>query len=178
MNSTYNINNLTPSEAAFAGGLLGTMMISICVIYIFVIIAFWKIFTKAGEKGWKSLIPFYNFYVALKIVGMSGMWLFALIAATILQTTVFYVALGDRANAYINGEIGLPQDVATNVWVILTIVLLIFVSLYVNIRFYYRLSKAFGKGVGYTIGLIFLPEIFTLILGFGSAKYDKKIRKA
>jgi hypothetical protein len=33
------------------------------------------------------------------------------------------------------------------------------------------LSKSFEKGVGFTIGLIFLPFIFYPILGFGSVKY-------
>jgi len=37
-----------------------------------------------------------------------------------------------------------------------------------------KLAKAFGKGVGYTLGLIFLPNIFTLILGFGKAEYNAK----
>lgn len=35
-----------------------------------------------------------------------------------------------------------------------------------------ELSKSFGKGVGFTIGLLFLPFIFMPILGFDdSAKY-------
>ena len=33
------------------------------------------------------------------------------------------------------------------------------------------LSKSFGKGVGFTLGLIFLSIIFIPILGFGDAKY-------
>ena len=33
------------------------------------------------------------------------------------------------------------------------------------------LSKSFGYGVGFTLGLIFLSPIFILILGFGGAKY-------
>ena len=33
------------------------------------------------------------------------------------------------------------------------------------------LSKSFGKGVGFTIGLIILCPIFIPILGFGSAEY-------
>jgi hypothetical protein len=32
-------------------------------------------------------------------------------------------------------------------------------------------AKAFGKGVGFTIGLIFLPFIFIPILGFGDSQY-------
>ncbi|MGI6109126.1 MAG: DUF5684 domain-containing protein [Eubacteriaceae bacterium] len=34
-----------------------------------------------------------------------------------------------------------------------------------------RLAKAFGKGTGFGIGLIFLNPIFMMILGFGSAEY-------
>lgn len=36
----------------------------------------------------------------------------------------------------------------------------------------YRLAKAFGKGIGFTLGLIILSPIFLLILGFGSAEYQ------
>jgi hypothetical protein len=34
------------------------------------------------------------------------------------------------------------------------------------------LSKKFGKGLGFTLGLIFLAPIFYLILGFGDAEYQ------
>ncbi|MBN2166523.1 MAG: hypothetical protein JW717_09625 [Marinilabiliaceae bacterium] len=34
------------------------------------------------------------------------------------------------------------------------------------------LSISFGKGVGFTLGLLFLPFIFFPILGFGEAKYE------
>jgi len=34
------------------------------------------------------------------------------------------------------------------------------------------LSKKFGRGVGFTLGLIFLAPIFYLILAFGDAKYQ------
>ena len=33
------------------------------------------------------------------------------------------------------------------------------------------LSKSFGKGIGFTIGLLFLPFIFYPILGYGSSTY-------
>lgn len=35
---------------------------------ILVIISLWKIFVMFGEKGWTSLIPFYNIIVWLRIV--------------------------------------------------------------------------------------------------------------
>lgn len=34
------------------------------------------------------------------------------------------------------------------------------------------LARAFGKGAGWAIGLIILPFIFMLILGFGQARYE------
>lgn len=37
---------------------------------------------------------------------------------------------------------------------------------------YNLISKSFGKGVGFTLGLIFLGPIFWGILGFGSATYQ------
>jgi len=39
------------------------------------IVANWRIYEKAGQPGWAVLIPFYNFYVLLKIVGKPGWWL-------------------------------------------------------------------------------------------------------
>jgi hypothetical protein len=37
---------------------------------------------------------------------------------------------------------------------------------------YHELSKAFGKDIGTTLGLLFLPIIFVPILGYGDAKYQ------
>ena len=42
---------------------------------IFQTIALWKVFEKAGEAGWKSLIPFYNLYSTFKIAWGKG-WMF------------------------------------------------------------------------------------------------------
>ena len=46
-----------------------------------------------------------------------------------------------------------------------------FVNLVILIIVYYDLSKSFGHGVGFTIGLILLGFIFLLILGFGGDRY-------
>lgn len=35
-----------------------------------------------------------------------------------------------------------------------------------------KLAQSFGKGVSYTIGLLLLNPIFTIILGFGDAEYN------
>jgi hypothetical protein len=47
-----------------------------------------------------------------------------------------------------------------------------FVNIVISILALAGLAKNFGKGVGFILGLIFLPIIFFPILGFGSAKYS------
>src|SRR5438045_5035425 len=42
---------------------------------ILMIAAWWKIFTKAGQPGWASIIPIYNLYVWCKIVGRPWWWI-------------------------------------------------------------------------------------------------------
>jgi len=41
--------------------------------------AFWKIFSKAGEAGWKSLVPIYGAVVFLRIVGRPWWWMLLLL---------------------------------------------------------------------------------------------------
>ena len=56
--------------AAVAGMGVFTWIVSL-VITILVIVACWKIFTKAGEAGWKAIIPIYNMIVLCQIVGLN-----------------------------------------------------------------------------------------------------------
>jgi hypothetical protein len=39
------------------------------------VVAVWKIFEKAGQPGWAAIIPLYNIYILLKIVGKPVWWL-------------------------------------------------------------------------------------------------------
>jgi hypothetical protein len=45
------------------------------VIALLLIFAMWKVFTKAGQPGWASIIPIYNLYIWCKIVGRPGWWI-------------------------------------------------------------------------------------------------------
>jgi hypothetical protein len=47
------------------------------------VVAMWKVYAKAGQPGWAVLIPIYNFYVELRIAGMSPLWLLTLLACGI-----------------------------------------------------------------------------------------------
>ena len=51
-----------------------TMSVMILALYVITVIAYWQIFKKAGEKGWKSLIPLYNSYIMYKISWKTSMF--------------------------------------------------------------------------------------------------------
>lgn len=66
-------------DSAFGvGGLAifgtGTLLIG-AGISIIMLVALWKIFKKAGKKGWESIIPIYNLIVLLEISGLPTWYL-------------------------------------------------------------------------------------------------------
>lgn len=97
------------------------------VVAVLSVAGYWKIFSKAGRPGWASIVPIYNVFVYLQVVGRP-LWWFILLLIPLVNVVVFIVLTHD-------------------------------------------LSKAFGKGVGYTLGLLFLGPVFPLILGFGGDPY-------
>ena len=46
-----------------------------------------------------------------------------------------------------------------------------FVNIIIGIIVTIEVARQFGQGIGFTLGLIFLPFIFFPILGFGGARY-------
>ena len=51
------------------------------------------------------------------------------------------------------------------------LLLIPFFNIYIGIKCYIDLAKAFGKSGGFAVGLIFLNPIFMCILGFDSSTY-------
>jgi hypothetical protein len=73
------MNSYDPSSSHAALGVLaifGVMLIPILIVTLIVIIAQWKIYTKAGKPGWACIIPIYNLIVLLEIVGKPIWWIF------------------------------------------------------------------------------------------------------
>ena len=56
---------------AAIGSMIGVYSVIVLIIAILQIVANWKIFTKAGEAGWKSIIPIYNLVILFRISGLS-----------------------------------------------------------------------------------------------------------
>ena len=175
MQTLTTTNNLTTAEAAAGGAVLGGMFGAFAVFgiafFILMVVAMWKIFAKAGEPGWKAIIPIYNVYIYFKIAGMKN-WFWALFIVEIAVSILSAFSNG----AIITDQAGNVVSIQNPIFPILMLAAAIF-EIVVAIMQCAKLSKAFGRGIGTTLGLIFLPNIFQLILAFGSAKYDKKFLK-
>lgn len=153
---SQTLEGVTAEEAMVAGSIIGAMLGVFLVLgilyFILRVIADWKIFTKAGVAGWKSLIPFLSDYEEYKLCWKGSLGLVAAVCLAFIN----YVTT--RVKSPNNGMV-----ILMGVLAILGLVLSFIQS--------QRLSKAFGKGAGFGVGLFLLGPIFRLILGFGSARY-------
>ena len=161
----------TTQEVVAAGAVAGATasIIAICsvAIYVLFIIAWWKIFTKAGVAGWKSLIPIYNQYTLFRISGMSGWWVILPIVVS------FLLVLGGGATTQANGAATTTPSGPATVFATIGLIGLI-IGIVVQIVQTVKLAGAFGKGTLFKVMSVFFPNITSLILAFGAAKYNKK----
>lgn len=51
--------------------IMGGVLIFVLAMYAFM---WWKLFEKAGKKGWISIVPYYNLYTLFQISGKPGWW--------------------------------------------------------------------------------------------------------
>lgn len=72
------------------------------LIFILELVAMWMVFEKAGEEGWKSIIPVYNLYVLYKFTWGSG-WYFLLLLIPIVNVVIGIVTLVKLAFAFDKG---------------------------------------------------------------------------
>ena len=116
-------------------------------IAIITIIAQCKVYTKAGEKWWKGLIPLYNTWVLTKITGLAWWWF------------LIYAGL-TAAATHFDGS-----SPVFSIGLFLT-----------SFNLHYNLSKKFGKTNGFAVLLTLLPFIGYPLLAFGNAKYEKNAK--
>lgn len=119
------------------------------------IIALWRLFEKAGEKGWKALIPIYDLYILTKLCWDTKYFWVLLVAS---------LASGFISSFDVNGE----QVGLFSVMVALCVGVY---SIFYTVFLYVREARSYGKGEGFAIGLVFLNTIFSCILAFGKSKY-------
>ena len=107
------------------------------------VVGLWKTLSKAGLPGWAAIIPFYNEY---NVVKMSNRPVY-----------FFWIILACSLFAWI--------PLLGFILIIGAFVLWVFIALDV--------AANFGQGTGFAILLIIFPWIMFLILGFGSATFNR-----
>lgn len=86
------------------GGGFGALIV--LVVYLAIIVAvvagMWKMFAKAGQPGWAAIVPIYNLFILLKIVGRPWWWLL-LMFIPLVSIVVAVVVCIDLAKSFGKG---------------------------------------------------------------------------
>ena len=141
---------LAGAVAALIAGLIAL------ACYVVAAIGLWKVFTKAGVEGWKAIIPFLNLYELYKMSWNRNYFWAALILSIV-------------GRGISGSENGFFSFLGT---------LCVIGAFILNVVLCNHLSKSFGQGTGFTVGLVLLPIIFFPILGFGSSQYEGNLSGA
>ena len=98
----------TSGSSTSGAALVAPLLIGLAFVAVF-IVAYWRIFTKIGEPGWKSLIPIYNTYVIFTRAGKEGLLvlLFFVPCVNIVAAWLLADSLGDLFRKSTGFKIGL-----------------------------------------------------------------------
>ena len=78
-------------------------------LFLVLIVAGWKIFTKAGKPGWAALVPIYNMIVFLEVVGKPLWWIVLMLipGVNFVVSIILCLALAERFGKGAGFAIGL-----------------------------------------------------------------------
>jgi Family of unknown function (DUF5684) len=94
-------NEQYPNAApAAAGG--GVALIIWLLVVLLAIVSLWKVFSKAGQPGWASIIPIFNLYIWCKAVGRPGWWVI-LMFIPFVNFIIFIIVSIDMAKSFGKG---------------------------------------------------------------------------
>ena len=143
-NTGYTTTSANDLGAIFAGFGVALIFVWILVIAaaIVEIVALYKMFKKAGRKGYEALIPGHDTFVLFELAGINTLWVLGIVFGSIVMIIPIlgYIAF---------------------------VAFMIFISIWLNIR----LAKAFGKETGFGVLMAFFPFVMYPILAFGPATY-------
>jgi len=137
---------------------VGCMIIGIVFLITFIInkVGDYLVFKKVGEAPHKCFIPCYSEYMSYNYAGIPLVYFLMWILP------IAYLIISSVLQQNNNND-------ALNIVSIVYSVIVLFIYAYKC----YRISKRFGHGIGWTIGLFFLWPFFKLALGMGKSQYNK-----
>ena len=157
MNYNYSLYGDSALSGALAGMSIVMNLISIAVS-VFAIICMWKIFTKAGEAGWKAIIPFYNGFVFYRIA-WEGRYFGYTLVTILIPWILVIIGAASQSSGFL-------------IFAAILFIIAIIIAFVIYCKAMIRLARRFGKPGGFAAGLIFLSPVFMGILAFDNSDYD------
>ncbi|MBR6029906.1 MAG: hypothetical protein IKP40_12550 [Clostridia bacterium] len=144
-----------------ASGQFGTSQVISWLVFAFCTVCWWFILKKAGEKGWKALIPIYGSYVKYRIAHCVYLFWWMIGSFAAFATAVF--GLVPLAFALSSGDLAIAA--------IVIMIISVLAGLVISFLTWVRLARAFGRSKAFAVGLLLLNPVFVGILAFGKAEY-------
>lgn len=142
----YDETALTGIFAAL-GAFIFVIVVLLIAYLVFYFIGMWKLFQKAGQPGWKSIIPFYNTFTLVEMVGLNWYWFLAAIAPTIISF------LGIEGLSFVGSLL----------------------QIFSNILICYNMAKKLHKDTGWVVLAVIFNGIVLPVAGYSkSLNWDKE----
>lgn len=89
-------------QAGSSGGGIGSVIVMIiyAAVIIAAIVAWYKIFTKAGKPGWAAIVPIYNYYVMTEIAGRPMSWFIMILLVPCVNVVLLIIVMMDIFKAF------------------------------------------------------------------------------
>lgn len=130
------------------------------MLFLVMTAATWVLLRRMGQRGWTSLIPVYSTWKVANSANENQIWSFSLVLLTIFEVVFAVISLTNGINiSTVGGAAGVGLG-------FFNLALLAMTAMTA-----YHLSKAFGHGIPYAVGLLFLPFVFYWLIGFGTEEY-------
>lgn len=177
-----NMNDIAslPESYYLSFGLaIGSLVVTLAII-ILMIVSWWFIYDKMGEKGWKCLIPFYGRYTLFSCVWEGKVYWISLVLSALSFVMSVYgavVLMFGFMSAFLEPFIDVALVTAYlptsgGVGIMLFASIFSFAAFIVQMILNWRMVKCFGYGIGFFLGITLFPLIFIPILAFGNAYFD------
>ena len=173
---------MSSSEIAssIAGWSAVIILIALAVLLVLTIVARWKIFTKAGEAGWKSIIPILGDYTQWKIAWRkTGLFwvMFILIIAglCLLYFGGYPIDQLYNVNAVMNGTVQTTVPAldpnTMNMPMLYGALACLAIGGILELICMYKLFRSFGHGLGWFILYLLFGTIVIIALGLGASRH-------
>lgn len=138
--TALSLSSLSGTDLLFVG-LVGGFGLVCLFLWAAWLAGMWKVFVKLGRPGWTCLVPIWSNWQLGRAVGPRPLAIAYAVAAAAACLTFSAERLD---NVFLLVSFGL--------------------FLLTHLAVYYFLSRAFGRGVGYALGLAVLPFLFVPFL--------------